>query len=82
MANAGAAQRGLQQQALDVDYQNYLTQQQYPYQQLAFMQGMYSGLPLSQQTASHRILRPRLWGSRLWVLVLALWAHTKHLARS
>jgi hypothetical protein len=50
MANAGAAQRGLQQQALDVDYQNYLTQQQYPYQQLAFMQGMYSGLPLSQQT--------------------------------
>ena len=52
MANAGAAQRGLQQQALDVDYQNYLTQQQYPYQQLAFMQGMYSGLPLSQQVQS------------------------------
>jgi hypothetical protein len=49
MARAGATQRGLQQQALDVDYQNYLDQQKYPYQQLSFMQGMYSGLPLSQQ---------------------------------
>lgn len=49
MARAGATQRELQQQALDVDYQNYLDQQKYPYQQLSFMQGMYSGLPLSQQ---------------------------------
>lgn len=50
MSQAGAQQRQLQQQALDVDYQNYLTQQQFPYQQLGFMQGMYSGLPLTQGT--------------------------------
>jgi hypothetical protein len=52
MAKAGAEQRALQQQALDVAYQDYLTQQQFPYQQLAFMQGMYSGLPLTQGTQS------------------------------
>lgn len=52
MAKAGAQQRALQQQGLDVPYQDYLTQLQFPYQQLAFMQGMYSGLPLSQQVQS------------------------------
>ena len=52
MMRAGLQQQQLQQQGLDVAYQNYLANQQYPYQQLAFMQGMYSGLPLSQQTQS------------------------------
>jgi len=52
MAQAGAQQRALQQQGLDVAYQDYLAQQQFPYQQLAFMQGMYSGLPLTQGTQS------------------------------
>jgi len=52
LAQAGAQQRALQQQGLDVGYQDYLTQQQFPYQQLAFMQGMYSGLPLTQGTQS------------------------------
>jgi len=52
LASAGAQQQGLQQAGLDVDYQNFLAQQQHPYQQLAFMQGMYSGLPLTQGTQS------------------------------
>lgn len=52
MLKGGAQQRGLQQAGLDVDYQNYLANQQFPYQQLAFMQGMYSGLPLSSQVQS------------------------------
>ena len=52
MMRAGLQQQQLQQQGLDVAYQNYLANQQYPYQQLAFMQGMYSGLPLAQQTQS------------------------------
>ena len=52
MMRAGLQQQQLQQQGLDVAYQNYLANQQYPYQQLAFMQGMYTGLPLAQQTQS------------------------------
>jgi hypothetical protein len=52
MAQAGAQQRALQQQGLDTAYQDFMTQQQFPYQQLAFMQGMYSGLPLSSQVQS------------------------------
>lgn len=50
MMRAGLQQQQLQQQGLDVAYQNYLASQQYPYQQLGFMQGTYSGLPLAQQT--------------------------------
>ena len=48
---AGALQQAQQQQGLDVNYQNFLKQQNYPYQQLAFQSDMLRGLPLSQ-TAS------------------------------
>lgn len=49
----GATQQGLQQQMIDRAVQNYNTAQQYPYQQLGFMQNMLQGLPISttsQQT--------------------------------
>jgi hypothetical protein len=45
---AGALQQAQQQQGLDVNYQNFLKQQNYPYQQLAFQSDMLRGLPLSQ----------------------------------
>lgn len=50
MARAGAQQQALQQQGLDTGYQNFLAEQQYPYQQLAFMQSMYNpnATPLQQ----------------------------------
>jgi hypothetical protein len=50
MARAGAQQQALQQQGLDTGYQNFLAEQQYPYQQLAFMQNMYNpnATPLQQ----------------------------------
>jgi hypothetical protein len=50
MARAGAQQQALQQQGLDAGYQNFLAEQQYPYQQLGFMQGMYNpnATPLQQ----------------------------------
>lgn len=50
LASAGAQQQALQQQGLDVGYQDFLAQQQYPYQQLAFMQSMYNpnATPLQQ----------------------------------
>ena len=44
---AGAQQQALQQQGLNTAYGQYQQQLQYPYQQLGFMQGMYTGLPLN-----------------------------------
>lgn len=48
LARAGAVQQAQGQQALDLAYQDYTQQKQYPYQQLAFMSDMLRGLPLSQ----------------------------------
>jgi hypothetical protein len=45
---AGALQQALRQQGLDIGYQDFLKQRNYPYQQLAFMSDMFRGLPLSQ----------------------------------
>jgi hypothetical protein len=44
----GAVQQAQGQQALDLAYQDFLKQKNYPYQQLAFMSDMVRGLPLSQ----------------------------------
>ena len=48
--SAGEQQRGLEQQRLAQQYQDFQNQRQYPYQQLAFMSDMLRGLPLSQQS--------------------------------
>jgi hypothetical protein len=48
VAKAGAVQQAQGQQALDLAYQDFVQQKQYPYQQLAFMSDMTRGLPLSQ----------------------------------
>ncbi len=45
---AGSVQQAQQQQGLDVAYQDFLKQQNFPYQQLAFQSDMLRGLPLSQ----------------------------------
>jgi hypothetical protein len=49
----GATQQGLQQQILNQAVQNYNTAQQYPYQQLGFMQNMLQGLPISTQSVQN-----------------------------
>lgn len=48
----GALERGLAQQNLDVGYQNYLDQRQWPYQQQQFLSGILSGqnVPVGQST--------------------------------
>jgi hypothetical protein len=48
----GALERGLAQQNLDVGYQNYLDQRQWPYQQQQFLSGILSGqnVPVGQTT--------------------------------
>lgn len=52
MLSAGTQQQALQQKALDVDYQKYQAQLNYPYQQLGFMSDLLRGLPLTQQSQS------------------------------
>jgi len=44
----GAIQQAQAQQGLDIAYQDFLKQRNYPYQQLAFQSDMLRGLPLSQ----------------------------------
>jgi len=49
-ATVGAQQQAQQQQILNQDIQNYATAQQYPQQQLAFMNAQIRGLPLQTMT--------------------------------
>lgn len=46
----GAQQQQQAQRPLDVAYQDFLNQQNYPYKQLGFMSDMIRGLPLGQQS--------------------------------
>ena len=45
---AGKEQQALEQQRLDQQYQDFIRQQQYPYQQLGFMSDMLRGVPVGQ----------------------------------
>jgi hypothetical protein len=42
----GTQQQAFDQQGLDTDYQDFLNQQRYPYQQLEFMNAMLRGTPM------------------------------------
>jgi hypothetical protein len=48
----GAQQQQQAQRPLDMAYQDFLNQQNYPYKQLGFMSDMIRGLPLGQQSTS------------------------------
>lgn len=56
----GAVQQAQAQQGLDQSYQDFLKQQNYPYQQLAFMSDMIRGLPLSQSAATQYTAPPSM----------------------
>jgi hypothetical protein len=60
----GAIQQAQAQQGLDLSYQDFLKQKNYPYQQLAFMSDMLRGIPLSQQSQSIYSAPPNM-GSQL-----------------
>jgi hypothetical protein len=60
----GAIQQAQAQQALDLAYQDFLKQRNYPYQQLAFQSDMLRGLPLSQSAQSMYTAPPSM-GSQL-----------------
>jgi general stress protein YciG len=48
----GAQQQAQAQRPLDMAYQDFLNQQNYPYKQLGFMSDMIRGLPLGQKSTS------------------------------
>ncbi len=50
--NMGGQRQALEQGRLDMNYQDFMRQQQYPYQQLGFMFDALRGLPLSQYSQS------------------------------
>ena len=56
----GAIQQGQAQQGLDLDYQDFIKQRNYPYQQLAFQSDMLRGLPLSQSSQSMYTAAPSM----------------------
>ena len=47
MSTAGATQRDIEQEGITADYLQYQQEQQYPYEQLQFMQSMLQGLPIT-----------------------------------
>jgi hypothetical protein len=49
---AGALQQAQEQRGLDMQYQSYQDQMNYPYKQLGFMSDIYRGLPLTQGAQS------------------------------
>ena len=53
MSAAGAAERDIAQQGITADYLQYQQEQQYPYEQLQFMQSMLEGLPVAARTQSY-----------------------------
>jgi hypothetical protein len=60
IARAGAVQQAQGQQGLDLAYQDFIQQKQYPYQQLAFQSDMLRGLPLSQAAQQQYVAPPSM----------------------
>jgi hypothetical protein len=58
MGTAGDIQRQREQALLDVGYGDYLTAQKYPYEQLAFQQGLVSGVPYSTTQKTREVSTP------------------------
>lgn len=50
MASAGTAQRGIEQEGITADYNEFLAQRDYPTKQVQFLQSMLQGMPISTVT--------------------------------
>lgn len=50
MGQAGAQQRGIEQEGITADYNEFLAQRDYPQKQVQFLQSMLQGLPISTVT--------------------------------
>jgi hypothetical protein len=58
MQGIGAQQQALQQQGLDIGYQNFQNQVNFPYQQLGFMSNILHGLPVQPNTQQATYTNP------------------------
>jgi hypothetical protein len=60
LGTAGDVQRQREQALLDVGYGDYLAEQKYPYEQLAFQQGLVAGVPYSttQRVSGSEVTQP------------------------
>ena len=62
MQQAGGAVDARTQQAMDMAYQDYINQQNFPYQQMNFLQGIMSGVPVGMQVEGVQFQRPSSGG--------------------
>jgi len=53
ISRAGDDQRRIEQEGITADYLQYQQEQQYPYEQLKFMQSMLDGLPVESKSTSY-----------------------------
>lgn len=58
MQQGGGAVDALTRQAMDLQYQDFINQQNFPYQQMNFLQGILSGVPVGMQAESVQFQRP------------------------
>jgi hypothetical protein len=58
MQQAGGAIDARTQQALDLAYQDFINQQNFPYQQMNFLQGILGGVPTGMQVEGVQFQRP------------------------
>jgi len=64
----GGLQRGLGQQALDIGYTDFLSERDYPKEQLGFVSDIIRGAPFGQKTTSVGQIpqaQPRPWGQQM-----------------
>lgn len=61
----GALQQGKEQQSLDAAYQDFLTQKNYPYQQLSYMSNLVRGTPMGMNSTSQVYQAPPSTASQI-----------------
>ena len=62
MQQAGGAIDARTQEAMNLQYQDFINQQNAPYQQMNFLQGIMSGIPTGMQTENVQFARPASGG--------------------
>ena len=66
----GQQQQQLGQQAINANYQNYLNQMNYPYQQLSYMSNLVNGTPMGMDSQSQVFQGPMTTGQTIGALGL------------
>ena len=76
----GGQQQALRQQGMDLAYQDFLNEQNYPYKQLGFMSDMIRGLPVGQQSTQQIYQAPGSMMGQVGGLGLGLYGLSKFMA--